>query len=155
MAWTISALQNELNNEAYCCYSVSRLQDSLSLKLKEHGDLLLNISMTSRQMLIETLICPVESIHDVNKLNIICYAFRNCYPYPRWELLSSIVESTTLLLAHYRSPHRFPMLFWKLKRWRKMRWSWLKSLRNFKAKGIARLNIRKNNEPVKKTFYFR
>ena len=80
MAWTISALQNELNNEAYCCYSVSRLQDSLSLKLKEHGDLLLNISMTSRQMLIETLICPVESIHDVNKLNYYLLRFRKLLP---------------------------------------------------------------------------
>ncbi|MBL7634429.1 MULTISPECIES: DUF2170 family protein [Atlantibacter] len=80
MAWTISALQNELNNEAYCCYSVSRLQDSLSLKLKEHGDLLLNISMTSRQMLIETLICPVESIHDVNKLNYYLLRFQKLLP---------------------------------------------------------------------------
>ena len=80
MAWTISALQNELNNEAYCCYSVSRLQDSLSLKLKEHGDLLLNISMTSRQMLIETFICPVESIHDVNKLNYYLLRFQKLLP---------------------------------------------------------------------------
>jgi len=45
------------------------MQDILILTLKQHGDLIIHISMTSKQMLIETVICPVENIHDANKLN--------------------------------------------------------------------------------------
>lgn len=69
MTWTIVALETELKQNKYGHYSVSRMQDTLILTLKQHGDLIVHISMTSKQMLIETVICPVENIYDVNTLN--------------------------------------------------------------------------------------
>lgn len=69
MTWTIVALEAELKQDNYCNYSVSHIQNALKLTLKQHGDLVVHISMTSKQIFIETVICPVENIQDVNKLN--------------------------------------------------------------------------------------
>lgn len=69
MTWTIVALEAELKHDNYCNYSVSHIQNALKLTLKQHGDLVVHISMTSKQIFIETVICPVENIQDVNKLN--------------------------------------------------------------------------------------
>lgn len=44
-------------------------QDILTITLKQYGDLNLHLSLTSKQILIETVICPVKNICDVNKLN--------------------------------------------------------------------------------------
>ena len=69
MTWTIVALEAELKQDNYCNYSVSHIQNALKMTLKQHGDLVVHISMTSKQIFIETVICPVENIQDVNKLN--------------------------------------------------------------------------------------
>ncbi|TSJ55549.1 DUF2170 family protein [Atlantibacter subterraneus] len=69
MTWTIVALEAALKQDNYCNYSVSHIQNALKLTLKQHGDLVVHISMTSKQIFIETVICPVENIQDVNKLN--------------------------------------------------------------------------------------
>lgn len=56
------------DNNAYD-YAIVKHKQILKLTLKKRGDLTLHISLTSKQMLIETVISPVENIRDVNKLN--------------------------------------------------------------------------------------
>ncbi|HHG9065467.1 TPA: YjfI family protein, partial [Citrobacter freundii] len=45
-------------------------EQSLIIKMNDYGDLSLGILFTSRQIIIETVICPVSSINQQNEFNI-------------------------------------------------------------------------------------
>ena len=69
MTWTVTSLKKAFSDNITHDYTVVKHQDILTITLKQYGDLNLHLSLTSKQILIETVICPVKNICDVNKLN--------------------------------------------------------------------------------------
>ncbi|WP_148051916.1 DUF2170 family protein [Atlantibacter hermannii] len=69
MTWTVTSLKKAFSDNITHDYIVVKHQDILTITLKQYGDLNLHLSLTSKQILIETVICPVKNICDVNKLN--------------------------------------------------------------------------------------
>ncbi|EKR5115213.1 DUF2170 family protein [Escherichia coli] len=48
---------------------VTNSENALIIKMNDYGDLQINILFTSRQMIIETFICPVSSIRNPDEFN--------------------------------------------------------------------------------------
>ncbi|MGL9659703.1 DUF2170 family protein, partial [Escherichia coli] len=48
---------------------VTNSESALIIKMNDYGDLQINILFTSRQMIIETFICPVSSISNPDEFN--------------------------------------------------------------------------------------
>jgi len=69
MTWTVTSLKKAFSDNITHDYTVVKHQDIITITLKQYGDLNLHLSLTSKQILIETVICPVGNICDVNKLN--------------------------------------------------------------------------------------
>lgn len=62
MAWTPQVLTKALTNSHGLNIDIISNEQSLIIKMNDYGDLLLSILFTSRQMIIETVICPVNNI---------------------------------------------------------------------------------------------
>ncbi|WP_333894897.1 DUF2170 family protein [Atlantibacter hermannii] len=69
MTWTVTSLKKAFSDNITHDYTVVKHQDIITITLKQYGDLNLHLSLTSKQILIETVICPVRNICDVNELN--------------------------------------------------------------------------------------
>lgn len=70
MAWTPQVLTKALTNFHGLNIDIISNEQSLSIKMNDYGDLLLSILFTSRQMIIETVICPVNNIQHQDAFNL-------------------------------------------------------------------------------------
>lgn len=70
MAWTPQLLAEALQTRPGLNIDIEYDEQSLIVKMNDYGDLPLNIVFTSRQIIIETVICPVSSIHQQDEFNI-------------------------------------------------------------------------------------
>lgn len=70
MAWTPQVLTKALTNFHGLNIDIISNEQSLIIKMNDYGDLLLSIIFTSRQMIIETVICPVNNIQHQGAFNL-------------------------------------------------------------------------------------
>lgn len=85
MAWTPRTLADALNNIAELNIDMENNESSLIIKMNDYGDLPLAVLFTSQQIVIETYICPVNTIRDTAEFNL--FLLRNQKVLP----LSSVV----------------------------------------------------------------
>ncbi|MBB9283851.1 DUF2170 family protein, partial [Escherichia coli] len=83
MTWNPLALATALQTVPEQNIDVTNSENALIIKMNDYGDLQINILFTSRQMIIETFICPVSSISNPDEFN----TFWIC-PYISRHLLS-------------------------------------------------------------------
>ncbi|EGT0661549.1 DUF2170 family protein [Citrobacter werkmanii] len=70
MSWTPRLLAEALQTRHELNIDIEYNDHSLIIKMNDYGDLPLSILLTSRQIIIETVICPVSSIHQQNEFNL-------------------------------------------------------------------------------------
>ncbi|EGT0650592.1 DUF2170 family protein [Citrobacter braakii] len=70
MAWTPQLLAKALQILPELNIDTEYNEQSLIVKMNDFGDLSLSVLFTSRQIIIETVICSVSSIHDQDEFNI-------------------------------------------------------------------------------------
>ena len=70
MAWTPLLLAEAVQTLPELNIDIENNEQSLIIKMNDYGDLSLGILFTSRQIIIETVICPVCSINQKNEFNI-------------------------------------------------------------------------------------
>ncbi len=70
MAWTPQLLAEALKILPDLNIDIEYNEQSLIVKMNDYGDLSLSVLFTSRQIIIETVICSVSSIHDQDEFNI-------------------------------------------------------------------------------------
>ncbi len=70
MAWTPQLLAEAIQTLPELNIDIEYNEQSLIIKMNDYGDLSLGILFTSRQIIIETVICPVSSINQQNEFNI-------------------------------------------------------------------------------------
>lgn len=70
MAWNPQLLAEALQTLPELNIDIEYNEQSLIVKMNDYGDLPLSILFTSRQIIIETVICPVRSIHQQDDFNI-------------------------------------------------------------------------------------
>jgi uncharacterized protein YjfI (DUF2170 family) len=70
MSWTPRLLAEALQTRHELNIDIEYNDHSLIIKMNDYGDLPLNILLTSRQIIIETVICPISSIHHQNEFNL-------------------------------------------------------------------------------------
>lgn len=70
MAWTPQVLTKALTNFHGLNIDIISNEQSLIIKMNDYGDLLLSILFTSRRMIIETVICPVNNIQHQDAFNL-------------------------------------------------------------------------------------
>lgn len=70
MAWTPQLLAEAVLTLPELNIDIEYNEQSLIIKMNDYGDLSLGILFTSRQIIIETVICPVCSINQKNEFNI-------------------------------------------------------------------------------------
>ncbi len=70
MAWTPRTLADALNNIAELDIDIENNESSLIIKMNDYGDLPLTVLFTSQQIVIETYICPVNTIRDTAEFNL-------------------------------------------------------------------------------------
>ena len=70
MAWTPQLLAEAVQTLPGLNLDIEYNEQSLNIKMNDYGDLSLGILFTSRQIIIETVICPVCSINQQNEFNI-------------------------------------------------------------------------------------
>ena len=75
MAWTPQLLAEAVQTLPELNIDIEYNEQSLIIKMNDYGDLSLGILFTSRQIIIETVICPVCSINQKNEFNI--FSLRN------------------------------------------------------------------------------
>ena len=64
MTWNSLVLATALQTVPEQNIDVTNSENALIIKMNDYGDLQINILFTSRQMIIETFICPVSSISN-------------------------------------------------------------------------------------------
>ncbi|EPW8329346.1 DUF2170 family protein, partial [Escherichia coli] len=69
MTWNLLALATALQTVPEQNIDVTNSENALIIKMNDYGDLQINILFTSRQMIIETFICPVSSISNPDEFN--------------------------------------------------------------------------------------
>lgn len=69
MAWTPRTLADALNNIAELDIDIENKESSLIIKMNDYGDLQLTVLFTSQQIIIETYICPVNTIKNAAEFN--------------------------------------------------------------------------------------
>ena len=67
MTWNPLALATALQTVPEQNIDVTNSESALIIKMNDYGDLQINILFTSRQMIIETFICPVSSISNLQR----------------------------------------------------------------------------------------
>ncbi|MEG1422789.1 MAG: DUF2170 family protein [Citrobacter sp.] len=70
MAWTPQLLAKAIQTIPELNIDIEYNEQSLIIKMNDYGDLSLGILFTSRQIIIETVICPVSSINQQDEFNI-------------------------------------------------------------------------------------
>lgn len=70
MAWTPQLLAEAVQTLPELNIDIEYNEQSLIIKMNDYGDLSLGILFTSRQIIIETVICHVCSINQKNEFNI-------------------------------------------------------------------------------------
>ncbi|MGI3451913.1 YjfI family protein [Citrobacter arsenatis] len=70
MAWTPQLFAEALQTPPELNIEIEYNEQSLIVKMNDYGDLPLSILFTSRQLIIETVICPVSSINQQDEFNI-------------------------------------------------------------------------------------
>ncbi|WP_370604378.1 YjfI family protein [Citrobacter braakii] len=70
MAWTPQLLAEALKILPDLNIDIEYNEQLLIVKMNDYGDLSLSVLFTSRQIIIETVICSVSSIHDQDEFNI-------------------------------------------------------------------------------------
>ncbi|QBX81538.1 YjfI family protein [Citrobacter tructae] len=70
MAWTPQLLAEAIQTIPELNIDIEYNEQSLIIKMNDYGDLSLGILFTSRQIIIETVICPVSSINQQDEFNI-------------------------------------------------------------------------------------
>ncbi|ECE1724984.1 DUF2170 family protein [Salmonella enterica] len=68
MVWTPRTLADALNNIADL--DIEYNKSSLIIKMNDYGDLPLTVLFTSQQIIIETYICPANTIRDTAEFNV-------------------------------------------------------------------------------------
>ncbi|PDO83683.1 YjfI family protein [Kosakonia pseudosacchari] len=69
MAWTVETLSAALLQSSTLNLNIRHEADALIIKLDDYGDLQLNLLLTSRQIIIETYICPLSEIKQQDAFN--------------------------------------------------------------------------------------
>ncbi len=96
MTWNPLALATALQTVPEQNIDVTNSENALIIKMNDYGDLQINILFTSRQMIIETFICPVSSISNPDEFNT--FLLRNQKMMP----LSSVGgNDSNLLIVFY------------------------------------------------------
>ncbi|TYN52602.1 DUF2170 family protein [Salmonella enterica subsp. enterica serovar Typhimurium] len=70
MAWTPRTLADALNNIAELDIDIENNESSLIIKMNDYGDLPLAVFFSLPQKIIETFICPVNTIIDNAEINL-------------------------------------------------------------------------------------
>lgn len=70
MTWNPLALATALQTVPEQNIDVTNSENALIIKMNDYGDLPLSVLFTSRQIIIETIICPVSSIHQQDEFNV-------------------------------------------------------------------------------------
>ncbi|ECJ5873863.1 DUF2170 family protein [Salmonella enterica subsp. salamae] len=70
MAWTPRTLADALSNIAELDIDIENNESSLIIKMNDYGDLPLTVLFTSQHIVIETYICPVNTIRDTAEFNL-------------------------------------------------------------------------------------
>lgn len=70
MAWTVETLGAALLQSSALTLNIQSEADALIIKLDDYGDLQLNLLLTSRQIIIETYICPLSEIKQQDAFNV-------------------------------------------------------------------------------------
>ncbi|MCH5360915.1 DUF2170 family protein [Escherichia fergusonii] len=68
MAWNPLALADAL--QTWPDIDIKNSENALIMKMNDYGDLQINIIFTSRQIIIETFICPVRCIKNREEFNL-------------------------------------------------------------------------------------
>ncbi|ENR6113794.1 DUF2170 family protein [Salmonella enterica] len=82
MAWTPRTLADALNNIAELDIDIENNESSLIIKMNDYGDLPLAVLFTSQQIVIETYICPVNTIRDTAEFNLFLLRNQKVLPLP-------------------------------------------------------------------------
>ncbi|WP_151994104.1 DUF2170 family protein [Buttiauxella massiliensis] len=78
MPWSIASLYDALViNPNYC---IVQFDSALIIRLKDYGDLQLILTLTQKQMLIETSICPVNVIARPSEFNLFLLRHQKILP---------------------------------------------------------------------------
>lgn len=90
MTWNPLALATALQTVPEQNIDVTNSESVLIIKMNDYGDLQINILFTSRQMIIETFICPVSSISNPDEFNT--FLLRNQKLMPLSSVDSSVQQ---------------------------------------------------------------
>ena len=96
MTWNPLALATALQTVPEQNIDVTNSENALIIKMNDYGDLQINILFTSRQMIIETFICPVSSISNPDEFNTFLLRNQKMMP-PAYNR-----KSITLFSGRYR-----------------------------------------------------
>lgn len=80
MPWTPLALADALQNNAALNIEITNNENALIIKMNDYGDLLLSVFFTSRQIIIETRVCPVTAIHNQPEFNLFLLRHQKMFP---------------------------------------------------------------------------
>ncbi|CAM3658030.1 DUF2170 domain-containing protein [Klebsiella quasivariicola] len=69
MGWTPRALASALQQAAELNVNIDDKEHSFIIIMNDYGDLRLNVLFTSRQIIIETIICPLSTIQRQDLFN--------------------------------------------------------------------------------------
>lgn len=69
MAWAYSSLTEALQTLPQLNIAIHNTDESLIIKMRDYGDLQLHLLLTTRQIIVETYICPLSTIPRQAELN--------------------------------------------------------------------------------------
>lgn len=102
MTWNPLALATALQTVPEQNIDVTNSESALIIKMNDYGDLQINILFTSRQMIIETFICPVSSISNPDEFNTFLLRNQKMMPLSSVGISSVNRKSITLFSGRYR-----------------------------------------------------
>lgn len=70
MTWTPQTLSDALNKTSCLDVEITNNQHAVVIRMNDYGDLQLNVLLTSRQIIVETYICPVNDIKRQAEFNL-------------------------------------------------------------------------------------
>ena len=121
MGWIPQALASALQQAAELNVKIDYNDHSFIIIMNDYGDLRLNVLFTSRQIIIETIICPLSAIQRQDLFNAFILRHQKLLP------LSSVAISRLKNDEYYvafgacRSIPRWKMWCWRSRRWPLMR----------------------------------
>lgn len=91
MSWTSLTLAEALQNVVGFNIEITDNKNALIVKMNDYGDLQFSILFTSRQIIIETLICPLQCIDNQAEFNV--FLLRNQKILPLSSVGISLVQN--------------------------------------------------------------